>query len=235
MDSNSSNGTKSTDPARLKERKYNSVVNETIREMVYISVLNYLGFSFLFVKPKKFIIRKTLPFLHIDKCYDYFGNVVFSYEQLRNEALELKIGTEKKDGERRITQYIKNRTINSLIETIQSHQFIITSEVKSSKAITVNTTTPLAKKLDLIIMFDGANHYSLNSLSHETFDFMEGIYMEIFQQAIKLDLYLSPSLIQLNSILTNTPNSQQQNNTQLQTQVQPELLQQQNYSFNLPF
>ncbi|BFU24816.1 hypothetical protein EHI8A_025530 [Entamoeba histolytica HM-1:IMSS-B] len=189
-----------------KKRKYNSVHLENLREILYISLLNNWGFSFVFVKPKKFNIHTVLPFIHISKCIDPFGNIVFSYDELRNEAIRLKVGEGKKDMERRITQYIKTQSNNILVDCILSMKFVTATEKKSTKAITVNTSIPSIRKIDQIIIFDGTSHWSISLKDESTIAFLDEIHKQIFENAIKVNLWLIPLTIPINSVLQYIPN-----------------------------
>ncbi|EDR29410.1 hypothetical protein EDI_338990 [Entamoeba dispar SAW760] len=191
---------------QVKKRKYNSVHLENLREILYISLLNTWGFSFVFVKPKKFNIHTVLPFIHISKCIDPFGNIVFSYDELRNEAIRLKVGEGKKDMERRITQYIKTRSNNVLVECILSMKFVIATEKKSTKAITVNTSIPSIRKIDQIVIFDGTNHWSILLKDKGTIAFLDEVHKEIFENAVKINLWLIPLTISIEPILQYLPN-----------------------------
>ncbi|ELP93089.1 hypothetical protein EIN_053340 [Entamoeba invadens IP1] len=186
----------------MKARKYSSVANENRKEMILVSVLNYLGYSFLFQKPKKFTVHTSLPFINIEKCFDQTNNVVLSYEELRAEALSLKVGEGRNDKERRITQFIRNKTVNRLVDILQTLPFVTVEEKKSTKQITVNTSTPITRKLKSISLTDQVgNIFVINLKKESMITYVDQLHSSVFQQAINLDLYLQQYTIDINSFV----------------------------------
>ncbi|ELP87411.1 hypothetical protein EIN_096780 [Entamoeba invadens IP1] len=192
---------------RLKvvKRKSQSVQNENRREIVYLSVLDCMGYSFVLTRPKKTVVKSVLPFIHISKIIDPSGAIVLSYEDIRTEAYSLKIGEGKKDQERRITQYVKNKTVNLMIDMIIGNQFIFNSEEGPVKQYSINTLTPPQRRLEFFVMFDGTNCWYLDVKNQTTCEAIDIIHKNLFDQVTQNNFSVPPSAIDLSHVMQFMP------------------------------